>query len=327
MWKGFVMLNTQSPYTLEDVACYLCDSRDYNAFIQAQDDLSGKAGTFHFVRCGSCGLAYQQPRIVFDEIGAFYDEEYIAHRKKSDWGILTKFYNARMGKHDRDKWGIVRKHVKLNPSSQVLDIGCGAGTFLEKVHRETGATCTGVDFKDLSRSPAFAKARFLKGTLFDQDLQAESFDLITMWHFLEHDYRPVETLARIRKLLKPNGKLILEVPRLDSLSFQIFKERWPGLQAPQHTLLFDRKTFLTMLSKSGFGVEQYLPFGAFPAYFYFFAGAIFKRKKGSGVDFGKAIYPYFVGEVLTKPIFAFERRLNMAMQTAICTPQTDSMLH
>lgn len=317
------MLNTESAYTFEDVTCYLCDSKDHSPFIQAQDDLSGKAGTFQFVRCGSCGLAYQHPRIVFDEISAFYDEEYIAHRKKTNWGILTKFYNARMGKHDRDKWAIVRKHVELDASSKVLDIGCGAGTFLEKIHDETGAMGTGVDFKDLSQSPAFTKARFLKGTLFDQDLQEKSFDLITMWHFLEHDYRPIETLTLIRKLLKPSGKLILEVPRLDSLSFQFFKERWPGLQAPQHTLLFDRKSLLAMLRKSGFQVDQYLPFGAFPAYFYFFAGAIFKRKKGSGVNFGKAIYPYFLGETLTRPIFAFEQHLNMAMQTAICAPQSE----
>lgn len=315
------MLNTETSYTFEKVSCYLCGSSDHEKFIQAQDDLSGKTGTFHFVRCESCGLTYQHPRIVFHDIGAFYDEEYIAHRKKSDWGLLTKFYNSRMGKHDRDKWAIVRKHVKLDAKNQVLDIGCGAGTFLEKVRQESGAQCTGIDFKDLSQSPAFSKVSFLKGTLFDQKLNEQSFDLITMWHFLEHDYRPVETLERIRLLLKPTGKLILEVPRLDSLSFQIFKERWPGLQAPQHTLLFDRKSFLAMLQKSGLGVEQYLPFGAFPAYFYFFAGTIFKRKKGAGVDFGKAIYPYFAGEVLTKPLFAFERRLNMAMQTAVCSPR------
>lgn len=308
-----------SRYNLENVPCYLCGSEKYENFIQAQDDLSGKPGTFNFVRCESCGLAYQQPRIVFSEIGAFYDEEYIAHRKKKNWGVLTKFYNSRMGKHDQDKWAIARDQVHLDRSSRVLDIGCGAGTFLSKVHEETGAQCFGVDFKDLSHSPAFAHAQFLKGTLFDQEFAPESFDLITMWHFLEHDYRPLETLARIRTLLKPRGKLIIEVPRLDSLSFFVFKDRWPGLQAPQHTLLFDRKSFCAMLENSAFHIDQYLPFGAFPAYFYFFAGTIFKRKRGTGVNFGKAIYPYFLGELVSKPFFLFERYLNLAMQTAVCT--------
>jgi 2-polyprenyl-3-methyl-5-hydroxy-6-metoxy-1,4-benzoquinol methylase len=306
-------------YSLENIPCYLCGSHKSHDFIKAQDDLSGKPGTFTFVTCDSCGLAYQKPRIAFKDIPAFYDEEYIAHRKKKNWGVLTKFYNSRMGKHDRDKWEIVKKHTNLNATSRVLDIGCGAGTFLEKVHHETGAECLGIDFKDLSQSPAFTKACFLHGTLFDQNLEPESFDLITMWHFLEHDYRPIETLAHIKRLLKPSGKLILEVPRLDSLSFRVFKERWPGLQAPQHTLLFDRKSFLSMLEKSSLQVESYLPFGAFPAYFYFFAGTIFKQKRGAGVNFGKAIYPYFVGELLTKPLFIFERKLNMAMQTAVCT--------
>ncbi|HYX38503.1 MAG TPA: class I SAM-dependent methyltransferase [Oligoflexus sp.] len=316
-----MMLSTQSEnqYTFENVSCYLCGSDQYTDFIQAQDDLSGRPGTFHFVRCQSCGLAYQQPRIVFSEIGGFYDDEYIAHRKKSNWGILTRFYNARMSKHDRDKWNIVREHVRLHSQSRVLDIGCGAGTFLQKVQEETGAQCFGVDFKNLSHSPAFAHAQFLQGTLFEQELEPASFDLITMWHFLEHDYRPLETLTRIRQLLKPEGKLILEVPRLDSVSFSIFKNRWPGLQAPQHTLLLDRKSFLSMLENSAFHVDKYLPFGAFPAYFYFFAGAVFKRRKGAGVNFGRAIYPYFLGEVISKPLFSMERYLNLAMQTAVCT--------
>ncbi len=108
------------------------------------------------------------------------------------------------------------------------------------------------------------------------------------------------------------------MPRLDSRTFRWFGHRWPGLQAPQHTTLLDRAHLVAMAHASGFEVVDYLPYGAFPAYFYLFTGAAFMVLKGRGLNLKRAIYPYFVGKVLTAPIFAFEKRLNLAMQTVIC---------
>ena len=61
-------------------------SRRARPFIQAQDDLTGKPGTFQFVSCDACGLTYQNPRVSLDHIKDFYDDEYIAHRK-TNWGF------------------------------------------------------------------------------------------------------------------------------------------------------------------------------------------------------------------------------------------------
>ena len=140
---------------------------------------------------------------------------------------------------DGAKLRIVRRAIRLGPSSEVLDVGCAAGTFLQRLHRETGARATGVDFVDLSDCPAFADVEFQHGVFGDRPLDRERYDLITMWHFLEHDYDPLRSLMRARDALAPGGRLIVEVPRLDSLSFRLFRGRWPGLQAPQHTALFD----------------------------------------------------------------------------------------
>ena len=74
----------------------------------ANDDLTGKPGKFTFVACTDCTLVYQQPRIPIEGIKAFYSDEYIAHRKQTQWGPLTKFYEWAMGKHDRDKAALVR---------------------------------------------------------------------------------------------------------------------------------------------------------------------------------------------------------------------------
>ena len=94
--------------------------------------------------------------------------------------------------------------------------------------------------------------------------------------------------------------------------------RWPGLQAPQHTVLFDRDSLLRAIRKSGFEVIDYLPYGAFPAYFYLFTGVAFRLLKGRGLNLDRAIVPYFIGQLLALPITMLERRLNLAMQTVIC---------
>src|SRR5438552_17893043 len=116
--------------SLESVACYACGSLHCTPFIDAEDDLGGRPGRFTFVSCTKCGLVYQNPRLPIEAIKDWYDEEYIAHRKKTDWGPLTRAYNYAMERHDRRKLGLVSRYAKLNGASKALDIGCGAGTFL-----------------------------------------------------------------------------------------------------------------------------------------------------------------------------------------------------
>jgi SAM-dependent methyltransferase len=304
--------------SLESVRCYLCGAGEYRHFIDAEDDLGGTPGRFRFVRCSNCDLVYQNPRVTLDAIGAYYDDSYIAHRKKRDWGILTPLFERSMHKLDVDKGRIVSKYLSLSPSSQVLDVGCAVGTFLHHLHSRYGAQVTGVDFKDLSSAETMRQVEFHCGLFYDAPLAADRFDLVTMWHFLEHDYDPLRSLATARRVLTRDGVLVIEVPRLDSRTFRLFGDRWPGLQAPQHTVLFDRDSLLRAVRKSGFEVVDYLPYGAFPAYFYLFTGAAFRILKGRGLDLDKAIVPYFLGQLLTLPITAFEKHLNLAMQTVVC---------
>jgi SAM-dependent methyltransferase len=301
----------------EEVSCYECGGRASRPFTQAQDDLTGKPGTFQFVSCDTCGLTYQNPRVSLDRIKEFYDEEYIAHRK-TNWGALNKAFNRAMEQLDAAKDRIVSRYVSLDRASEVLDVGCGVGTFLERLHDRYGAATTGVDFKDLGSYPALKCTDFHCGLFYDAPLPDRRFDLVTMWHFLEHDYDPLRSLRTARRVLKPGGTMVIEVPRLDSTTFRLFRHRWPGLQAPQHTVLYDREHLLTFVERAGLEFVDYLPYGAFPAYFYLFTGAAFLLLKGRGLNLRRAIAPYFVGKVLTSPVLAFEKHLNLAMQVVVC---------
>jgi 2-polyprenyl-3-methyl-5-hydroxy-6-metoxy-1,4-benzoquinol methylase len=303
---------------LEQVPCYLCGSTGSRPFVDAQDDLTGKPGTFHFVTCTGCGLVYQNPRVTLAHIGEYYDDQYIAHRKKQKWGLLTTLVDSGMRKLDADKERLVSRYVTLTGQSVVLDVGCAVGTFLHRILERHGSTVVGVDFKDLSWHPALRGVEFHRSLFYDALLAPQRFDLVTMWHFLEHDYDPLRSLRTAKHVLKPGGTLVVEVPRLDSATFRWFGERWPGLQAPQHTVLLDRTHLLELVTAAGLEIVDYLPYGAFPAYFYLFTGVAFRLLEGKGLNLDRAIYPYFAGQVLLAPALLFERHLNLAMQTVVC---------
>jgi len=302
----------------EDVACHQCGSRDRSFFIEAVDDLTGRPGRFTFVRCASCALVYQTPRLTLDYIKSYYDDNYIAHQERGRWGPLAPAVAWAMGSLDRAKLRIVSRYVEIGSSSAVLDVGCGAGTFLAKVRKETGAAVVGVDFVDLSARAEFGGVEFHDGLFYDQQVGVDRFDLITMWHFLEHDYDPLRSLRHALAALAPHGRLIIEVPRLDSVSFKLFGDRWPGLQAPQHTAVYDKASLIAMVERAGFVVDAHLPYGAFPPYFYLFCGVAFRLRKGRGLNLHRAVAPYFAGQIALLPLLPLLQRTNFAMQTVVC---------
>jgi 2-polyprenyl-3-methyl-5-hydroxy-6-metoxy-1,4-benzoquinol methylase/ribosomal protein S27E len=316
-FEEIAKLKNPARFNFEHVNCYNCGKDNPEKFLVGEDDLTGKEGEFLYVKCKDCGLVYQNPRLPVTQIKEFYDSEYIAHRKKKDWGILTPLYEHAMSKHDRDKDKLVKQHVTLNAETEVLDVGCAVGTFLLHLHKKYNCKISGVDFKEDLSYPGFEKINFYQGLFYEQAIPEKKYDLVTMWHFFEHDYDPNKSLEMAKKVLKPGGKLIIEVPRLDSLTFKLYKNKWPGVQAPQHTALYDKKAFLEILKKHNLIVENYLPYGAFPPYFYIFTGAYFKMI-GKKLNLDKIIFPYFLGQFLFSPFLFFQKKLNLSMQTVVC---------
>ncbi len=306
----------------EDVNCYHCGESAHTFLLTGQDDLTGKPGNFTYVTCDGCGLVYQTPRLKIEHIGDWYDDDYIAHRRKKNWGILTKFYQRGMDKHDREKDKLISRYITLNSDSRVLDVGSGSGSFLQRLRQQYNCSAGGIDFKDLSDLPFYEGVDFHQGLFYEAPHEDNSYDLVTMWHFLEHDYDPVQTLETAARTLKPDGRLVVEVPRLDCVTYKLFGNRWPGVQAPQHTVLYSKEMLTKFAERSGLEVVDYLPWGAFPAYFYLFAGTVFLFFRGRGLNLQKAIYPYALGQLLLSPILLFEKRLNLSMQTIICKPRS-----
>lgn len=303
---------------LESVACLLCGSRRSTFFLHGEDDLTGRPGRFTYVRCDDCSLVYQSPRLTAAHIRSYYERDYIAHQPHDRWGALAPLFSAAVGALDRAKLRIVGRHVPLDASSSVLDVGCGSGSFLNAVRAATGATVAGIDLVDLSSRPEFTGIEFHPGIFSSVSAGRNRFDLVTMWHFLEHDYDPRRSLRLALDALTPGGWAVIEVPRLDSLSFRLFGNRWPGIQAPQHTALFDRERLVRIVSEAGFELVEHLPYGAFPPYFYLFCGVAFHLLRGRGLNLDRAIASYFAGQLVALPLLPLLPHMNFAMQTVIC---------
>lgn len=302
----------------EEVDCYLCGSKDGVLFLTGEDDYTGKPGKFPYIRCGNCGLVRQNPRLSLEAVKPFYDDAYLSHAKRLNFGPLTPIVKHALSKHDREKLKICQKQVALSDQSSVLDVGCARGTFLLHTRSKTGAKVSGVDFKDMSGHPGFAEIDFREGLFYDQGWAGKRFDLITMWHFLEHCYDPVRSLEQAKSLLEEKGRLVIEVPNLESSTFQKYKERWPGVQAPQHTVLLDKECLLGLVKKAGLEIVEYQTWGAFPPYFYLYMGRKFREMKGSGYDVRRSLTGYFLGQIALWPYLTFHKHLNLAMQVVVC---------
>jgi SAM-dependent methyltransferase len=86
----------------------------------------------------------------------------------------------------------------------------------------------------------------------------DRYDVITMWHVLEHTPNPAVVLAEVRRLLKPDGVWILSVPVIDSLEAKMFKENWAGYDVPRHLLTFSRASLRQFIERAGFYAEENL---------------------------------------------------------------------
>lgn len=218
---------------------FLFSARDLN--FQTTDEV------FSVVRCRACGTAQTVPRPAEHSLGRFYPPSYYP-----TGGYDRAYYRRRIQPSQRDKLDIVRRFRQFGT---LLDVGCGAGFFVREA-TEQGFSAQGIE---LSREAVEfgmreGDVRLREGDLLHTQYPDTSFDIVTLWHVLEHLPQPVETLKRIRALLKPGGMLVIAVPNFDSFQARVFRGRWYHLEVPRHLYHFSPGTLRRLLDAGGFDV-------------------------------------------------------------------------
>ena len=177
---------------------------------------------FSFVRCRRCALVYLNPRVSPERLADYYGDSYLPHRGPAAWGRWARFVEQGQRRTDHGRVTWARKVARLGMGTAVLDVGCGRPTFLESLVDRTGARGVGLDVSDggWTAEPerwSTAGLELHRGTVQQAAIEGP-FDLVCMWHALEHDYQPMDTLRRLHGLTRPGGAILVEVPNYDSLT-------------------------------------------------------------------------------------------------------------
>jgi 2-polyprenyl-3-methyl-5-hydroxy-6-metoxy-1,4-benzoquinol methylase len=198
---------------------------------------------------------FPQPSTV--KLPEYYQsEDYISHTD-SRRNLLEKVY------HIVKSIALKRKLKLINKVSaggkNLLDVGCGTGDFLQ-VAQDHNWTVSGIEPNDHARQIANQKSN---NKVFDVEhfkkFEKKSFDVITLWHVLEHLPSLDEQITILNSLLKPNGVLIIAVPNYNSYDAKHYKEFWAAYDAPRHLWHFSQTSISKLVSKAGLEVHEKLP--------------------------------------------------------------------
>jgi len=225
--------------------CPICGSPEHALAVTAVDHTVSH-DRFAIHACKQCGFHFTTPRPTQQEIGAYYlSKDYISHEAKAH-GLRDRIYHLVRKRAIRGKHQLIARH---QPSGTALDVGCGTGDFLAYL-RDCGYAVQGVEVSDQARAVADSKGLQVAPNL--EHLKAGTFDLITLWHVLEHVEDPRHTLQQLHDRCAHNGLLVIAVPDRESWDSQHYGPQWAAWDVPRHLSHFRRTDIKRLLGEVGF---------------------------------------------------------------------------
>lgn len=206
---------------------------------------------FVIVKCHSCGLVYLGNPPDSDRL---YDDYYGDDPKSAD------YHNDSPDTSLRELFAINQQRIdlmkKFMPAGNLLDIGCGRGFFLKTAY-DHGYGVSGIDVSEKAIDYARREFHVDAESIPVENLSGRRFDLITLWHVLEHFSDPFIVLRQIHELLADGGICVIEVPNLHSLKFMLARKKWQGGNHPlYHRIFFTASTLRKSILAAGFSKIQ-----------------------------------------------------------------------
>jgi 2-polyprenyl-3-methyl-5-hydroxy-6-metoxy-1,4-benzoquinol methylase len=237
--------------------CIVCNNKETTNLYSTAAMMHHSIKEFNFFICMNCNLVFLNPRPSLKELEGYYTDFYLPYRGASAWGKYEKLAYISQKRLDAKRANLLKQYSSPNEASTILDVGCGNPTFLETCSKLFKSSLYGIDFSDngwIKDKKRFKKLNLRVGNI---DNLKENFspDIITLWHYLEHDYYPNKTLKKLAEISQPKTKLYVEVPNYESLGRKKYKRNWAGFHTPRHTYIFSPNNIEIILNKNGWEVE------------------------------------------------------------------------
>lgn len=232
--------------------CCICDTSDYYELFVApvqnyQRDVFDLDG-FPIVKCNQCGLIYVNPRISIEA-----NNEYYEFSLTDDHDFLDKHFFETYSIHQKQIDRYIRMIKKIKLAGRLLDVGCGNGYFLTHA-RKSGFQVEGQEISPLFINYCHQNLDLTvhSGELDTLNLEASSYDVITMFDVIEHVYSPGKLLKECNRLLKPDGILVVTTHDIGNFLAKLYGVKWHMIYPIGHVWYFTHMTLRSLLQKESF---------------------------------------------------------------------------
>lgn len=224
-----------------------------NIYLKVKDhSVSGEE--FELLLDENLGLLKTHPQPAPENLGRYYEsDDYISHTdgKRS---FFEKIYHFVKQKALRDKIAIIDGFQK--GKGNLLDIGAGTGDFLVTA-KNSGWDVKGIEPSEKARNIAKNKGIELISGI--ESVENASFDVVTMWHVLEHVPDIEKHIKELKRILKPGGTIIIAVPNYNSFDAKHYGHFWAAYDVPRHLWHFSKTAIKKLFAAEGMEVIKILP--------------------------------------------------------------------
>ena len=226
------------------------------------------------------------PKPEGKELASYYEsEDYISHTDSKET-LTDKLYQTVKGIALKSKLKLLNSFQ--TEEKNLLDVGCGTGDFLLTC-KNNGWNVVGVEPNKNAQALAISKLSEKNTANIASDLleiSSQQFDVITLWHVLEHVPDLNSYIYKLRSLLKPNGVLVIAVPNYKSYDANYYKQFWAAFDVPRHLWHFSKKSIELIFSEFDMEVTKILPM----KFDSFYVSLLSEKYKTGKSNFLKAFY-------------------------------------
>jgi len=245
-------------------------------------DYSVSGETFELLYDAEFDMLITHPQPTLEKLPSYYEsKDYISHTDGKT-SLFEKMYQFVKGIALKNKLKLINSQSE---KGRILDIGAGVGDFLS-VAKNDGWQTIGIEPSEKAKAIAIKKGvSFVENV---SQLENHSFDVITMWHVLEHVPDLEHQIAELKRLLKPNGTILIAVPNFNSYDANYYGKFWAAFDVPIHLWHFSKTAIEKLFAKKDFKLIQVLPM----KFDSFYVSLLSEKYKTGKMNYPKA---FFIG--------------------------------